>query len=259
MIKRERLTITLRRDLLRQIDEIIDGKNVRNRSHAIEKILIEKFGDTFLRTAVILGGGAGITIDGVKTSPLVAIVDGVPLVERHIALLKDAGVTEVILAVGAFGDAVRAIVGDGSRYDIKVVYIENDHGTASVLRQARSILTEPFVMFNGHIIVDHVDLTDMFVFHKNAKARITIAVTTVPDPDNYGSLRMRGNKVVSFVEKQSANTAHLINAGMYIIDPSVCALVRPDEESLEHNIFPHIIQQGGMYGYMLDVPWQRVS
>ena len=259
MMKRERLTITLRRDLLRHIDETIDGNTVRNRSHAIEKILVEKFGDTFFRKAVILGGGEGIIVDGVRTSPLVARVDGVTMVERHIRMLKEFGVTNIILAVGAFGDDVRAIVGDGAALDVRVMYVEHDHGTASVLRQARSVLNEPFVMFNGHIITQGVDLADMFVFHKNTKALATVAVTTVADPSSYGVLRMRGNRVVAFGEDADGAAAHLVNAGMYILEPEVCSLVRPEEESLERDVFPQIIAQKKMYGYLLDTPWQRVK
>ncbi len=259
MITRERLTITLRRDLLKHLDATIDGKTVRNRSHAIERVLAEKFGDTFARTAVILGGGEGVRgDDGTRVSPLTVSVDGVPLVERHIAMLKDAGVTTVILAVGRFGDAVRAIVGDGARFDIKVMYMENDHGTAGVLRQARSILRETFVMFNGHIIVEDVDLVDMFVFHKHARAQLTMAVTPVADPHAYGMVRMRGNRITAFVEKGDAAISHLINAGMYIVEPEVCDLVRPEEESLERDIFPHIVAQQKMFGYLLDRQWDHV-
>lgn len=32
--KRKRLTITLRKDLLKQVDRSVDGSKVRNRSHA---------------------------------------------------------------------------------------------------------------------------------------------------------------------------------------------------------------------------------
>ncbi len=260
MITRERLTITLRKDLLRCIDDNIDGKTIRNRSHAIEKVLIEKFGDAFLKTAIILGGGKGITIDGVPTSPLCVNVDGIPLVERHISLLKDVGVTTVILAVGDFGGPVRKIVGDGSRYNIRVVYVEHDHGTAGVLRQMRSLLSEPFIMFNGHIVVQDVDLLDMLALHRTTHALGTIAVTTISDPESYGIVRLRGVRIVEFLSgDRSSTSSHLINAGMYILDPSVCTMVRPGEESLEHDIFPQIIAQRKLYGYMLDVPWKRIK
>ena len=43
-MNRERLTITLRADLLKQLDGLIDGQRLRNRSHAIEYFLSRSLG-----------------------------------------------------------------------------------------------------------------------------------------------------------------------------------------------------------------------
>lgn len=260
-MKRERLTITLRRDYLKQIDNLIDRKHVRNRSHAIEQILSDKFGETFLRSAVVLGGGSGIKVNGKLTSPLLAEIDGIPLVKRHIEMLKSIGVEEVVFGVGKFGDDVRELIGDGSFYDMKFVFFERDFGSASVLRQAKNLLKDTFVMFNGHIIVEGVDLEDMVVFHKNLKGACTIGMSTVEHPQYYGQLIMRGNHVCAFNEKPQKNVqlSHLINAGIYVMEPEICDMVRPEKESLEQNIFPALAKQHSLYGYHIDAPWSRIN
>ena len=261
MHKRERLTITLRKDLLQQIDHMVHDDIARNRSNAIEQVLADKFGHTLARRALILGGGAGVNDGGEVISPLLVRVDGKLLIERHIARLKSVGIEEVILSVGQFGDTVRDAVGDGSAYDIKIVYFERDHGTASVLRQARSILKETFIMLNGHIIVDDVDFEDMIITHKKTNAMCTIGLTTVDNPGSYGQVKMRGSRVVQYVEKpgKEGSVSHVINAGIYIIEPAVCALVKPEEESVEKNIFPLLSEKGMLNGYMLDTQWKRLK
>lgn len=262
MRTRERITITLRQDFLAQVDDYIGRGKARNRSHAIERILAAKFGDHNIRRAIILGGGEGVVVDAEnRTSPLLARHNGRPLVEYHIEKLKSMGVEEVILAVGPFGEDVRAVVGDGSSYGVKVVYFVHGSGTASVLRQAQSMLTETFVMFNGHIIVDDIDFDDMLITHKNRKGLATVALTTVSDPGGYGQLVMRGTNVVNYVEKpgKKDTVSHMINAGIYVMEPAVCDLVESEEKSLERDVFPVLAQQGELSGYMLDVPWSRVK
>lgn len=263
MAKRERLTITLRRDLLKQVDNMIDGKGARNRSHAIERILVEKFGDALVRRAVILGGGKGVSVEGYDhpTSPLLVEHEGKKLIEWHIDKLKSIGIEEVILAVGTFGDDVRAFVDDGARYDIKVIYFERDYGTASALRQAQSILKDTFIMFNGHTIVEEIDIEDMLVAHKNTKSLATIGLTTVPNPADYGQIILRGTKVVGYAEKPGpeGTVSYIVNAGIYIMEPGVCELVRPDAESLEHDIFPQLLAKESLRGYLIDVPWRCVK
>ncbi|MBI3291068.1 hypothetical protein HYZ76_02180, partial [Candidatus Falkowbacteria bacterium] len=56
---RNRLTITLKKDILKQLDEYIDGARIRNRSHAIEYVLSKYFAPK-IKKAVILAGGKGL-------------------------------------------------------------------------------------------------------------------------------------------------------------------------------------------------------
>jgi len=261
MTKRERLTITLRSDLLKHVDHMIDGKEARNRSHAIETALAEKFGGTSVNSAIILGGGKGVSVNGKKTSPLLVKHGGKLLIERHIEKLKSIGVRELILAVGDFGDAVRDVVGDGAAHDLKVVYFEHDFGTAGALRQARSILKNTFIMFNGHIVVDDLDLEDMIVAHKNEKALMTMALVSVPAPESYGQVVLRGTTVTDYVEKpgNDKTVSHIVNAGVYLIESDVCQQVRPEKESLEKDVIPSLVADNQLRGYMLDVPWERID
>ena len=41
-MRRERLTITLQKAIIKKLDKLIDGRTIRNRSHAIESILLEQ-------------------------------------------------------------------------------------------------------------------------------------------------------------------------------------------------------------------------
>ena len=263
MNKRDRVTITIRKDMLRQVDSLVDGDSIRNRSHAIESILNDKFGDSFVHTAIILGGGQGVKVSGYKdlTSPLLSLYKKKTLIEWHIKKLKDVGVEEIILAVGTFGDDVRNFLGDGSQYGVKVIYFERDYGTASSIRQARNLLKDVFIVFNGHIIVEDVDIKEMFIAHKNNKTLATIGLTTVANPADYGQVTLKGNAITKYVEKPGKNktVSHIVNAGIYILDSSVCELVKPDEESLEMDVFPKLVESKKLKGYMIDTPWQRIK
>lgn len=258
---RERVTITIQGSLLKQVDNLIDGKVVRNRSHAIENILVEKFGDASVRQAIILGGGRGVKVEGSEeaVSPLVVDINGKLVIERHIAQLKEAGVEEILLVVGTLGDKVREVVGDGSKYDIKVLYFERDLGTAGILRQAKSLLDETFLVFNGHILFKSADIEDLIVFHKNNRALCTMSLAAVADPASYGQALLRGNSIVKFIEKPAEILSHLVNAGIYVMDPAVCDMVNPETKFLEREIFPVLVKNGDLAGYVLDIPWRRIT
>ncbi len=254
---RQRLSITLDDQLLQKIDKRVDGRKIRNRSHAIEAFLSEKLQSKILKRAIVLGGGKGIEFEGKKISKLLLPIDDRTLIEKNIEILKEHGITDLILSLGNMGEQIREKLGDGSKYGIKVLYFERDHGTAGVLRQAKSVLDETFIMMNGDIYLDNIDLLDMYDFHKGHKAKATIMLTTVNDPSALGSILLKGDRIVKFFEKPEKDKAysHLINAGVYLFEPEVCSMVSPEEASLESNIFPALAEEQRLYGYFLDKQW----
>ena len=59
MTEREKLTVTIKKDLFKKIDAIIDGRKIRNRSHAAEYLIEAGLGINKVTKAIILVGGEG--------------------------------------------------------------------------------------------------------------------------------------------------------------------------------------------------------
>lgn len=253
---RQRITITLRKNILKKIDSAVDGQKIRNRSHAIELFLSEKFKNSPIKKVVILGG-KGMDFKGKRVSKLLLPVGKESLIERNIEILKEYGITDLILTVGEFGEAVRKKLADGSKYNIKISYFERDQGTASILRRAKDLLDSSFLMMNGDIFLENIDLDDMYEFHRKNNGMGTILIATSKDPSALGSIMMKGNQIVGFQEKKpiAENTSHLVNAGVYLLEPAVCEIITPNSSSLEYDIFPTLIQKGRLFGYHLSSPW----
>ncbi len=61
MPQRERITVTIRQDLLRGLDRLVDHQTIRNRSHALETILSDNLSSK-TKQAVILASGEGVNM-----------------------------------------------------------------------------------------------------------------------------------------------------------------------------------------------------
>ena len=258
-MKRKRLTITLSKDVLSGLDSFIDGDKIRNRSHAIELILSEKLKSKPLTKAIILGGGAKINFKNKLISKLLLPLKGETLLEHNIEFLKKNGIKEIIFSLGEFGEDIREKIKDGSQYGIKVVYFERDRGNAEILKKAESLLDNTFLMMNGDIVLDSIDLLDFYNYHKKTKGLTTIAVTSEADPSSLGLVVMRGTNILDFKEKPGTKdnnvTAAVINAGIYIMEPGVCNLLDMKYGSLENDIFPRLSKGGELHGYHLSSQW----
>ena len=256
---KERVTLTIDSGILKQIDKKINGSTIKNRSHAVEMILRSSLGSSGLRKGMILAGGKGTRLKPITDEipkPLLP-VHGKPILQYGIELFKKFGITEIALSIGYKGDKIKEYFGDGSRFGVNIIYIEENEplGTAGPLNLAKKFLTETFVMCNADELKD-IDLFDMYIAHKENNATATIALTTVPDPSNYGVARMQGQRIVEFLEKPENPPSNLISAGLYILEPEVLDYVpKKGFAMVEKDVFPKIAAKGKLYGYHFAGQW----
>ncbi|MFH1073204.1 MAG: nucleotidyltransferase family protein [Nanoarchaeota archaeon] len=257
---KERATFTIERELMRKIDSMIDGSSVKNRSHAVELMLLKAFGDNRPKLAIILAGGKGTRLKPITheiPKPLVP-VQGKPILEHNIELMARFEIKDIILSIGYKGDKIKEHFGDGRKLGVNITYVEETEplGTAGPLQLAKDFITGSFVLCNGDELKD-IDLYDMYKFHKDNKGVATIALTTVQDPSNYGVAKLTGNRIEAFIEKPEKGKApsNLINSGLYILEPEVLKLIPKGYCSIEKDVFPVLAKQGKLFGYPFAGQW----
>ena len=212
------------------------------------------------RFAVILVGGKGTRLHPLtKEIPKALIpVHGKPLLAHFFDTLRRHGIVHAYLCVGHMKEGIKNHFMDGSAYGINLEYIEEDEplGTAGPLRLGQARLTETFVCSNGDELKD-VDLDEMFAYHKNSGAKVTIALRHVDDPSLYGVAKLEGNRIVKFVEKPAKQDApsHLINSGLYLIEPDVIDMIPNGFCMLEQDVFPKLAEQGALFGFPFSGQW----
>ena len=149
---KERITITIDKELLDALDTQIDGVMVKNRSHAIELNLSKTLKRENIAQAVILAGGKHVVEQDGKELPTFMIrINGRPIIEHNILMLKRQGVSEFIVAVGFAKEMVKERLGDGTHLGVNIEYVEEERplGTAGVLRKASSHIRSTFLVCNG--------------------------------------------------------------------------------------------------------------
>ncbi len=211
--------------------------------------------------AYLLAGGKGSRLGkiGEDTPKAMLQVRCRPLLEHQFDLVKSAGITDIVLAIGYLAHRVQEYVGDGSRFGLKVSYLVEKEplGTAGGLRFARLELTETFVMMNADELKD-VPLREMIDAHRTyARAGVlgTVALTRVDDPTKFGVVRMKDDRIVEFLEKPENPPTNLINAGLYVLEPGVIDEVPRGASSIERDIFPILAQRGQLSGYPFTGQW----
>jgi len=112
---------------------------------------------------------------------------GQPLLAYQLALLREHGVTDVILACSYRVDDVRQALGGGERLGVRLRYVVETEplGTGGGVRNAADLARGTIFVLNGDVLTD-ADLTAMRRFHEARGSRTTIFLMPVPDPRAYG-------------------------------------------------------------------------
>lgn len=249
-MKIERVTITVKREILDKIDRMIDGKDIRNRSHAIENLVLRTFRS--VDVAIIFAGGYGVKLRPLTyeiPKPLIP-VHGKPIIEHQINMLKKYGIHKVILSLGYMHEKVMEYIEKRNLgIDIEYVVEEKPLGTAGALYNSRKFINGTFAAMNVDTLMNP-DISEMTEFHKNNNALATMLL--VASGIEGGAVTMRGNHIVSFSEK-SLKKPNLVNAGFYIFEPKILNIV-PKKGSIEKVLFSGLAKKGQLCGFMHDKP-----
>jgi NDP-sugar pyrophosphorylase family protein len=211
--------------------------------------------------ALILAGGLGTRLRPVIGEDLPkSLVDvaGRPFIDGLLSQLARQGIRDVYLLVGHGADAMRAHVGDGARWELRVRYSQEREplGTGGALRHALPKLTGArFVVMNGDSFVE-VALPAVVDAHDRAHRDLGVLATLVlvreEDTERFGSVELGPEgRITAFREKASARGPGLVSAGVYVMERAAIASIPPGRAvSLEREVWPSLID-GGLAGHVV--------
>lgn len=266
-MSRIRLTITLKDTLLRLLDELIDGQKIRNRSHAIEILLSQTLLPKQTKVLILAGG------EGVNFRPLtyempksLIPVAGKPLLEHTILNLRRYNLTDVTISLGYLGEKIKEYFGDGSRWGLQISYLEQSqnkkNGTAQPVKQAAERFGgNAFLLIYGDVLTD-IDFVGLLEYHRGQKNTVsTMALAPVERVSMWGVTKVIGNKIVEFEEKPNLpkTHSHLVNAGIYVMEPAIFKYINRDCMRLESDVFPRLADEGKLAAYPFEGKWYDVS
>ena len=167
--------------------------------------------------AVILAGGKGVRLRPYTTTlpkPLVPIGDSHAILEIVLHQLSAYGFRSVTLAINHLGRLIRAFVGDGSRWDMEIDYVEETVPLSTVgpLFALRDRLPEHFLVMNGDVLTD-LDFGDLLQAHVVSEAPLTVATVLRSAKIDFGVLEVNDAKIVGFSEKPSLT--YQVSMGVY--------------------------------------------
>jgi len=180
--------------------------------------------------AVVLVGGLGTRLRPLTFSipkPLLPVGEK-PILQLILEQLRQAGISEIILATGYQAELIRAFCGDGTKFGLPITYVHESEplGTAGPLALVRHRVRdgELVLLMNGDILT-RLDFSEFISTCRRRDCDLTIGYTIHTYTSPFGVLTIEDGLVTGIVEKPSQE--YSISAGVYCVKSTALAHV-PD-------------------------------
>lgn len=218
--------------------------------------------------AIVLSAGYGtrlwpLTED--RTKPAIPIL-GKPLVGYVAEYLARYGLDEIVVNLHHRPESVRAALGDGSQFGVKLHYVEEPVilGTSGALDNTREFFEhETFVVVNGKIITD-IDLSAALETHRSRNALATLVLLPNSHRERFSVVETEGERIRGFGGMPSPDDtgpAPLMFTGIHILEPRIFEYVPRGvfSDSVIH-VYPQAIAKGELIAaHVAAGKWRELS
>ena len=204
---------------------------------------------------VILAGGFGTRIsEYTKRIPKpMILINKKPIIAHIMEHFAKYGFNDFIIALGYKGSEIKKYFKKKNLWNVKLVDTGLKTMTGGRLKRLEKMLgKEKFFMTYGDG-VSNVNLNKLLKFHNKNNKLVTL--TAVRPPARFGAIKLSGNKVKLFKEKQKIHEGW-INGGFFVMEPAFLKLIKNDNTFLEREPLEQAGKKGQLYAFKHEGFWQ---
>jgi glucose-1-phosphate thymidylyltransferase len=181
--------------------------------------------------ALVLAGGDGTRLRPITSTSAKQLVPvaNKPILFYGLEQIREAGIDEVGIIVGATAPDIEAAVGDGSALGLSVTYLRQSAplGLAhAVLTAAEFLGDEDFVMFLGDNLIEG-GIGDLVAAFERDRPAAQLLLKRVPDPERFGvAVLAEDGTIERLVEKPADPPSDLALVGVYLFSSAIVDAAR---------------------------------
>jgi len=206
----------------------------------------------------MLVGGKGTRLaplTKIIPKPLIPINDK-PIVEHIMDKFEDDGFSNFILSLNYKADMIKNYFSEGNKYNIDFIQESDFFGTAGSLSLIKNRVSESFFVSNCDVIVD-VEFDEVMEYHKQSSYDITIISIVKKTKIPYGVMKVKDDILYDIDEKPEFT--HIINGGIYILEPHVLNLVENNEYLDMPDLIKKVMKKNKVGLYPVTKDWYDVG
>ncbi|MCD6443459.1 phosphocholine cytidylyltransferase family protein [Candidatus Bathyarchaeota archaeon] len=190
--------------------------------------------------------------------PLIPLL-GLRLIERVILSAKEAGVGEFVIVTGYMGWMIRDFLDDGSRYGVKIRYVESKRwrlGNGLSVYEARGTLSDRFILLmSDHIFNPEVlrGLMSCRLGENECILCVDVGMKDVVDLEEATKVKVVGDRIVDI--GKGLNEYNGVDMGIFLCSNAIFDALGRAIESGRYTLtdgVKELVKKGRMRAYRID-------
>ncbi len=190
--------------------------------------------------------------------PLISLL-GRPLIERVILAVREAGIKDLIIVTGYLGEKLKSFLGDGSKYDVKIEYVENKRwqlGNGVSVYEARDLIEGNFIL----LMSDHVfnpkilcELQKYKIGKDECVLCVDMQMRYVFDIDDATKVLVDGDKILQIGKELEDYNG--VDMGIFLCSSNIFEALKKNIEKRRYSLTEavrELANEGKMRAYCLD-------
>jgi len=175
---------------------------------------------------IILHGGHGTRLRPLThTGPKQLLpIANKPMSEYCVEAIRDCGISEIAIIVGGTGsNKVKEYYGDGSKFNVKISYLEQDEprGIAHAISLCKKFVgNEKFLVFLGDNIIQK-SINDISKKFETSESDALILLCEVENPERFGIADVKENRIIRIMEKPKNPPTNMAVTGIYFLTSKI--------------------------------------
>jgi MurNAc alpha-1-phosphate uridylyltransferase len=177
-----------------------------------------------LPVAILVGGLATRLYPITLTIPKSLVkVAGKPFIFYQLKYLRQQGIKKVVLCTGHLGEMIKSYVGDGSKFDLKILYSSDGNkllGTGGAIKKALPLLGDKFfVLYGDTFLPIKFDIVEKDFLLSNQLCLMTI----LKNQGNWdkSNVFFKNNLLIKYNKNNSSAKMEYIDYGLSALSASI--------------------------------------
>jgi len=216
-----------------------------------------------LPPVIILAGGLATRLRPItQTIPKAMIeVSGKPFIEHQLNLLKEKGISKVILCVQYLRQEIEDFVGIGERFGMEVKYsYDGDKylGTGGAVLNALKLVGNEFFILYGDSYLD-INYADAYNFYNQRKE--TALMTIIKNNNNWdkSNIIYHNNKIIEYDKEKNSSDMEYIDYGLGIVTKEAFNKFRYSSKFDLSLVYQELIKNSNLIGYPADKRFYEIG